>query len=360
MQANNSFHRNMKTAMRIILFLFLILHTCSIQAVNHITIKQMDTIALEKDSLNFQYWGINNQNEKTTITYRITSENHPFEIYKVELKVREKLYQPLEPFSMSVKADDIVGKKMVWEIQNEFTKLTGFSYKDVILVHSDKGIIEISTSVVKNLIKQMDNQKETYEKQIEQKEEESQQAWRILSGVMVVVLLSALSAYWFMRIRLRQRREEMETMTMLIAERTEKNEKLQSMVDSLYSERLDTLNMLCNEYFEKNESERIKLTLFNEVEKHIMALRDRKNVEALEKVVNTYLNNILIKLREQLPTLSQSDMTFITYLYAGFSPRAICIFTDIKVKNFYNKRSRLKEKILASGAPDKAWFVSKM
>ena len=45
---------------------------------------------------------------------------------------------------------------------------------------------------------------------------------------------------------------------------------------------------------------------------------------------------------------------------AGFSPRAICIFTDIKVKNFYNKRSRLKEKILASDAPDKEWFVSKM
>lgn len=118
--------------------------------------------------------------------------------------------------------------------------------------------------------------------------------------------------------------------------------------------------MLCNEYFEKNESEKIRLTLFNEVEKHILSLRDRKYVEALEEVVNTYLDHILVKLREQLPTLSSSDLTFITYLYAGFSPRAICIFTDIKVKNFYNKRSRLKEKILASDAPDKEWFVSKM
>lgn len=337
-----------------------IIYTWTIQAANHISIKQSETIKSAKDSLSFLYYSINNHNEKTTFTYRITSEGLPFEIYKVELKVKGKIHQPLEPFSMSVTADDVAGKKVVWEIQHDFVKLTSFSNTDVLLVHTDKGIIEVSTSPIKGLINHMDNQKKAYEKQIEQKEKENQLIWKILLLVIIVVLLSATSVYWFMRIRLCQRRKEMEMMTMLIAERTERNEKLQSMVDNLYSERLNTLNMLCNEYFEKNESEKIKLTLFNEVEKHIMALRDKKNIEALEKGVNTYLDNILTKLREQLPNISPSDITFITYLYAGFSPRAICIFTDIKVKNFYNKRSRLKEKILASDAPDKVLFASKM
>lgn len=118
--------------------------------------------------------------------------------------------------------------------------------------------------------------------------------------------------------------------------------------------------MLCNEYFEKSESEKVKLTLYNEVEKHILSLRDSKSVSELEQIVNTFLDNILVKVKEQLPGLSRNDLTFLTYLYAGFSPRAVCIFTDIKIKNFYNRRSRLKERILASDAPDREFFVSKM
>lgn len=80
----------------------------------------------------------------------------------------------------------------------------------------------------------------------------------------------------------------------------------------------------------------------------------------LEDIVNTYLDGIVLKVREQIPSLSAGDIKFLTYLYAGFSPRAVCIFTDIKIKNFYNRRSRLKERILDSGAPDRLLFVSKM
>ena len=118
--------------------------------------------------------------------------------------------------------------------------------------------------------------------------------------------------------------------------------------------------MLCNEYFEKRDSDKVRLSLFNEVEKHIMALRDPKSLTELETVVDSYLDNILTRLREQMPELSRTDRQFITYLYAGFSPRAVCLFTDIKLKNFYNRRSRLKDRILAFDAPDKDFFVSKI
>ena len=104
----------------------------------------------------------------------------------------------------------------------------------------------------------------------------------------------------------------------------------------------------------------MKLTLYNEVEKHILALRDPKSITELENIVNKFLDNILVKIKEQLAELTKKDLTFLTYLYAGFSPRAVCIFTDIKIKNYYQRRSRLKERILASDAPDKDFFVSKM
>ena len=106
--------------------------------------------------------------------------------------------------------------------------------------------------------------------------------------------------------------------------------------------------------------EKTRLTLYNEVEKHILALRDSKSIAELENIVNSYLDNILSRVKEQLPDLNRKDRTFLTYLYAGFSPRAICIFTDIKIKNFYNRRSRLKNRILASDAPDREYFASKI
>ena len=147
---------------------------------------------------------------------------------------------------------------------------------------------------------------------------------------------------------------------MLILERTNRNHELEAKVNALYESRLDTLNLLCNEYFEKSDSEKMKLILYNEVEKHILALRDPKSITELENIVNKFLDNILVKIKEQLAELTKKDLTFLTYLYAGFSPRAVCIFTDIKIKNYYQRRSRLKERILASDAPDKDFFVSKM
>ena len=159
---------------------------------------------------------------------------------------------------------------------------------------------------------------------------------------------------------MRLKRDEIEELSLLIAEKSHRNLELQDKVNALYESRLDTLNMLCNEYFEKKESDKIRLTLFNEVEHHILALRDPKTVLELEGIVNTYLDNILVKVRQQVSFLDRKDMRFLTYLYAGFSPRAICIFTDIKLKNFYNRRSRLRDRIIASDAPDKELFVSMM
>lgn len=160
--------------------------------------------------------------------------------------------------------------------------------------------------------------------------------------------------------RLKRKRKEIEELSMLISERTARNAELEAQVNALYSSRLDTLNMLCNEYFEKSESDKVKLSLYNEVEKHILALRDTESITELECIVNKYMDNLLMKVREQLPELNRKDILFLTYLYAGFSPRAVCIFTDIKIKNYYNRRTRLKDRILESDAPDKELFVSKM
>lgn len=140
------------------------------------------------------------------------------------------------------------------------------------------------------------------------------------------------------------------------------SDELNNRIDSLYGERLETLNRICNEYFEKKdaESESVRLSIYNEVERIVLSFRSRDALKEIENTVNTYRNNILIRLREQVPSLSDTDLMTVTYLYAGFSPKAVCIFTDSKIKTFYNRRLRLREKIAASGAPDSDEFLSRL
>ena len=81
-------------------------------------------------------------------------------------------------------------------------------------------------------------------------------------------------------------------------------------------------------------------------------------LQKLHKLVNGALDNVLVKIRTQLPKIKEQDIDFIAYILAGFSPRSVCLFTDNKIKNFYNKRSRLINRIEESDAPDKDFILS--
>lgn len=129
-------------------------------------------------------------------------------------------------------------------------------------------------------------------------------------------------------------------------------------IENLFRNQWNTLNRLCNEFFEK-ESQSSKLSSVASIEKEINKIVNRKNIGSIEESVNRYMNNIAVVLREQCSFLKEEDFIFIILVYAGFAPRTICMFTNIKFKHFYNKRSRLIERIKKSDVKDKEWFVSR-
>lgn len=129
-------------------------------------------------------------------------------------------------------------------------------------------------------------------------------------------------------------------------------------IENLFRNQWNTLNRLCNEFFEK-ESQSSKLSSVSSIEKEINKIVNRKNIGSIEESVNRYMNNIAVVLREQCSFLKEEDFIFIILVYAGFAPRTICMFTNIKFKHFYNKRSRLIERIKKSDVKDKEWFVSR-
>lgn len=224
-------------------------------------------------------------------------------------------------------------------------------------------------------------QRDFYNAQSESIKKQSESMKRvIIIGVIAVVCISALCAYFYrlkIRIkngeiekrmneilvlseRIQNKNDDINQLTSQLTTQQDKSELLRNLVENLFKDKWKTINLLCDEFFEKGNSEKAKATIINEVEKEIKRICNPKNLKAIEIAVNDCMDGIVSKLRVQCPFLKPEDILFITLLYAGFAPRAVCIFTGIKLKYFYNKRSRLSERIMKSNAPEKILFVEKM
>ncbi len=345
---------------RLLGIMFLWLPCLSTHAVNIVTYTVSDSIYASSEQLEMEYKSISNEADRVRVSFELRSANVPFTIYDARWVNCDSVIEPLDSFSLIAQTKEVAGKSTEWHISLDFPFSDKFDESDVLILSTDKGIVRCPTSREGELKESINIIRNNYENQLDQTKRSSRNAWTVLYVTLACVVIAACLFFIGVRRQLILKHKEIEELSMLISERTDRNHELEAKVDALYGSRLDTLNMLCNEYFERSDSERMKMTLFNEVERHILALRDSKSIVDLESVVNSFLDNILVKVKEQLPELGRKDLIFLTYLYAGFSPRAICIFTDIKIKNFYNRRSRLKDRILASDAPDKEFFVSKM
>ena len=340
--------------------IILFLHCHSINATNIVTYIVSDSIESASEKLKMEFESISNEDDKVRISFKLKSANVPFTIYDAKWVNCDSMLVPTDPFSLITQTKEVSGKNTEWHISLDFPFSDRFEESDVLILNTDKGIVRCPTSMTGKLREDMNLLRTEYENKLDISITSSRTAWIFFYITLASAIVIGSIILIIVKRRLTRKRKEIEELSMLISERSDRNHELEAQVNRLYSSRLDTLNMLCNEYFEKSESEKVKLSLYNEVEKHILALRDTKSINELEGIVNEYMDNILVKVREQLPELNRKDLIFLTYLYAGFSPRAVCIFTDIKIKNFYNRRSRLKERILASDAQDKEFFVSKM
>ncbi|MDE5745485.1 MAG: hypothetical protein K2H84_07520, partial [Paramuribaculum sp.] len=179
----------------------------------------------------------------------------------------------------------------------------------------------------------------------------------IMGSALITVLFISISRKW----RLKHIEERL-TIKEQFESHKRINKELREKVEMLYAERWQVFNSLCNEFYDKKdfESEKVRISVYKEIEKRIEDMRSRRSIKELEQLVDSYNNNLMARIRTQIPNLRNNDINFLIYLYSGFSPRAICLFTDIKIKNFYNRKSRLKDKIIASDAPDREEFASKI
>ena len=83
-------------------------------------------------------------------------------------------------------------------------------------------------------------------------------------------------------------------------------------------------------------------------------------ITELEAILNINLDNIMARLRAELPHLKEKDYTFLTYLYARFSGKTIATFMRLERNHIYQIKYRLRDEIKASDAPSKDFFLDSM
>ncbi|MCM1504643.1 MAG: hypothetical protein NC127_05555 [Muribaculum sp.] len=188
----------------------------------------------------------------------------------------------------------------------------------------------------------------------------------ILIVLAIFVIIIATIGVMFYRERIKRKNIEISTylrdiqqMQHIATNGDEKVQKLQSLINDMLGGQYEILNRLCDEYFDARDTSRIRNTLYNKIQDEIKNICNPNTLKSIEQMVDDCMDGIVRKLREQLPSLKPVDITISTLVFAGLSPRAICIVIDAELSYYYNKRKRIKDRILQSDAEDKDLFLTK-
>lgn len=154
--------------------------------------------------------------------------------------------------------------------------------------------------------------------------------------------------------------------TVSLQEKLDESEKLRNTqlqtlntaINNLFEQSFTTIDKLTSAYYEYQGTINEKQKIYSDVMGIMSKLSsDKKVIYELEKFVNQYRNNLMIRFRTNFPEFKEADCVLFLYIIAGFSSRAISIFINEKLDVVYNRKSRLKQKIIRSNSPEKEIFV---
>ena len=136
-------------------------------------------------------------------------------------------------------------------------------------------------------------------------------------------------------------------------------EQMNATISSLYRDRFSELNNLCDIYYDHSGSARQKNLVFERLKETIEAIKmDARRLHDLEDAVNLYRNDLMRRLREQMPRLSERDLRVALYVFAGFSNRAIAIFIESDPTSVSKLRYNIKQKIKSAAVEDGEEFMA--
>ena len=82
-----------------------------------------------------------------------------------------------------------------------------------------------------------------------------------------------------------------------------------------------------------------------------------KEYKQVEKLVNLYLDNVMVHFRKEVSLVSESDYRRVCYMFAGVSAPYIAQIMDESKEVVYQRRSRLLRKLASLPCCHKEMFM---
>ncbi len=133
--------------------------------------------------------------------------------------------------------------------------------------------------------------------------------------------------------------------------------RMQTQIAELFGTYSKLLNSLSETYYENQGS---KSAIFTQLEKEIKRISEGNMIAELEAILDTNLDNIMARMRTELPHLKEKDYAFLTLLYARFSGKTIATFMKLERNHIYQIKHRLRDEIKSSDAPSRDFFLENM
>lgn len=188
-----------------------------------------------------------------------------------------------------------------------------------------------------------------------------------VSLCMVVIVLIGFVAYGNYRKRQLVKAQYMAAVDemksanrLLLAQLDAHKKKEAEELSRIIKDRYAVVSELATTYYE-HKAINEQRAIFDKV-KSLFAFysSDVESRKEIEQVVNMCYDNVMQRVREELPALKEAEYNLLCFVYAGFSLRVISVFTGDSINYTAVKKSRLKAKIANSDAKSKEWFVRLM
>ena len=291
-------------------------------------------------------------------------------------------------WSISATAEDTA---KLWHKSYQVNKALG---RTDAALNDHERLFELQDSTVRITLQQplIASQRDHYETRLKVEELRNQQQRYLMRGAALVLLMVAVALGIYIRNCFRRKQEELNEYMELaedlrhtlynkeesigriseelqlshaqlddLRERVDAHEgsvaHMQTQITELFGTYSRLLNNLSETYYENQGS---KSAIFKQLDKEIKRISEGNMITELEAILNTNLDNIMARLRAELPHLKEKDYTFLTYLYARFSGKTIATFMRLERNHIYQIKYRLRDEIKASNAPSKDLFLDSM
>ncbi|MBR5335405.1 MAG: tetratricopeptide repeat protein [Bacteroidaceae bacterium] len=132
-------------------------------------------------------------------------------------------------------------------------------------------------------------------------------------------------------------------------------------IAELFHKQYELLDKLSNTYYETHGCSKEKESIYEQVKSEINKFaNDKKTMAQLERIVNTYKNNVMSHIREEINSISERDIKLLCYIYAGFSAKSISIFIGETTGNILTRKYRLRNKITRLNTPNAEIMLQEM